>query len=323
MVCYGKTTTAEEQTKLKEAEQILKTKISECYINNKGQPTLQQLADYLCDDDEIEYVIADEKTASIEHITVRDSDNIFVKLKEYIYEFEIDENIEIASIIDVNVKYAKGDGSEENPFIISNKEDFNKFIKKVNNGNNYQGKYVKLESDLDYTNDNSFKAISSFKGDFDGQNHKIIGISSTNLFTSLNGANVKNLTIKDSVLTSSGQIGGIAGYATNSTIENCINDNSSVKIYSSLSAVGGIVGYASNCTIRNCINGGQVWYSSTSGNSSGYVAVGGILGEGKNNTLIEKCRNTGAVLSGGSTNSSRRCGWNSWTYGIWKCKRML
>ena len=69
------------------------------YTQNQRMPTLQELADNLCDDNEIEYVIKKQKDlASIEKIDVTGVNSIFTKIKKYPYEFEIDTNLRLAAI---------------------------------------------------------------------------------------------------------------------------------------------------------------------------------------------------------------------------------
>lgn len=69
------------------------------YKENQQLPTLQYLADSLCEDTDIEYlVVKNSSVASLEKVTVVDNSSVYTKLKNYPYEFEIDNSLKIASI---------------------------------------------------------------------------------------------------------------------------------------------------------------------------------------------------------------------------------
>ena len=82
-------------------------------------PTLQFLADNLCEDEEIEYVaLTTQKIASLEEsklksITVGQEKAIFTKLRDYPYEFEIDKDLKLASINGVKVAEKEIDELED------------------------------------------------------------------------------------------------------------------------------------------------------------------------------------------------------------------
>ncbi len=69
------------------------------YVENEELPSLQYLADKLCEDNDIEYVTAKSKAqASLEKIDTTNISSIYTKLKEYPYEFEINGSLQLASI---------------------------------------------------------------------------------------------------------------------------------------------------------------------------------------------------------------------------------
>lgn len=99
--------TKEENNKSQAAE-IMNLKITNAQITSyteKGElPTLQYLADKLCEDEEMEYVVLEsKKSASLDKIKVEDKKSIFTKLKEYPYEFEINGALQLASINGVKI----------------------------------------------------------------------------------------------------------------------------------------------------------------------------------------------------------------------------
>lgn len=80
------------------------------YADAQRMPTLQELADDFCEDDEIQYVtLESKKIAGLEKIDVGAATSIFTKLKDYPYEFEINSSLQLASID--GVKIAKASNS--------------------------------------------------------------------------------------------------------------------------------------------------------------------------------------------------------------------
>lgn len=163
-----------------------------------------------------------------------------------------------------------------------------------------------------------------FKGIFDGNNNTISGIyvnessNSAGLFGVLGGkAVIKNLTVEGTVI-GTNYVGGICGNAYGSNkilIENCINNCSVSGGESYLSCVGGITGYATNTQINNCVNNGNIENSkhSTGGicgvlnassadscfnrgnvKSSNYY-TGGIGGQFYNGGTVSNCKNIGCI----------------------------
>lgn len=86
----------------------------EVYSKEQRMPTLQEFADGLCIDEEIEYVELKSKgIAALEKIEVGENTLIFTKIKAYPYEFEINSSLQLASINGVkvsqnNLEEAKG-----------------------------------------------------------------------------------------------------------------------------------------------------------------------------------------------------------------------
>ena len=76
----------------------------EKYAEEQRMPTLQEFADGLCEDDEIQYVqLQSKKVGSLSKIEVGEAESIFTKLKEYPYEFEINSSLQLASIDGIQV----------------------------------------------------------------------------------------------------------------------------------------------------------------------------------------------------------------------------
>lgn len=97
-----------EEYNKQEATEQLNFKITSIQISVYAQsqrlPTLQELADGLYEDKDIEYVKTKEvKLASLGKIEIGDNQSIFTKLKKYPYEFEINSSLQLASINGVKI----------------------------------------------------------------------------------------------------------------------------------------------------------------------------------------------------------------------------
>ena len=216
-------------------------------------------------------------------------------------------------------EFLGGDGTEESPYLISNKTH-------LNNVRKYPGFHFKMVTDIEFTeadfaekgdyynNGQGWEPIAidyntPFKGVFDGDGHTIKGlyvnIQTTDkyIYAGLFGYNegtIKNLgmldgSVSSSSSSSSSYVGGIAGW-NDGTISDCYNAGSvsSSSFYSKV--VGGIAGHNGyDGTISNCYNTGSASspVSASSTDSSSYA--GGIAGE--NYGTISNCYNTGSVSS--------------------------
>lgn len=151
-----------------------------------------------------------------------------------------------------------------------------------------QGKTVVLAGDIDLTGCD-FSPIPTFGGTFDGQGHKITGLSLTNdgsvqgLFRYIQaGGTVQNLTVEGTVAPggSKGSVGGIAGsnrgLITGCTFQGTVRGGSNV---------GGIVGVNEGT--------GRLIDCSVSGNVSGEHYAGGVVGQ--NLGSIVRCRSSANV----------------------------
>ena len=230
-----------------------------------------------------------------------------------------------------------GSGTEEEPYLIMDAEGLRLLAEKVNDGNNYEGKYFRLENDIDLSASEPWTAIGTyfydststlnnnpFSGTFDGGGYEIKGLSikksdnNQGLFGYVDiGGIVKNLTVSGSV-TGSSLVGGVVG-RNYGTVENCVNN---AAVTGSGGYVGGIVGYnnGSGCTVANCTNtgtvtgdrqvGGVVGYNYSdatvtncfnTATVSGRSSVGGVVGNNESYSDVENCYNTGEVTGIGNS----------------------
>lgn len=233
-----------------------------------------------------------------------------------------DSDIEIAEA------FAGGSGTEEDPYMISNKEELRRLAELVNSGDKdyVTASYVLTEDivinetdDIDswdeqapeymWTVIGNGESFAAFEGHFDGQNHTVSGLYykghgnitgesryAAGMFGLLSGdAVIENLVLKDSYIyaeaSSECGIGGIAGGTlslSNTVIRNCEN-------YADVSAsdgkVGGIIGRADRgSVIEKCENHGNIFVSALAGD------VGGIAGTFGGYKFTD-CNNFGKISS--------------------------
>ena len=111
-----KAQTASDETKKSQATETMNLKITNIQISSYAEtqqlPNLQYLADKLCEDNDMEYVLtASKEHASLDKIDVTNISSIFTKLKEYPYEFEINSSLQLASIDGVKIADNNDDGT--------------------------------------------------------------------------------------------------------------------------------------------------------------------------------------------------------------------
>lgn len=130
-----------------------------------------------------------------------------------------------------------GSGTENDPYLILNPIQLNQ----LRNFLNKSGIYFKLMADIDLTEfleeespsqgwqpvGKSSSAI--FKGSLDGNGHTISGLwikrentDYVGLFGYTSGAIIKNLKIVSTTIIGKNNVGGMSGYASSTSISNCI-----------------------------------------------------------------------------------------------------
>ena len=160
-----------------------------------------------------------------------------------------------------------GLGTEDNPYIIANADDWGIFTNNnVNIGNNYSGEFVRLDADIEVTTKcgivSGSTQVNPFCGNFNGNGHTITATITDNvnegtaLFSYINGATIKNLTVAGTITSSQRHAAALVGFSqgTGNSIENCVvSANVSGQEY-----VGGILGHAlsSEISINGCVYSG-------------------------------------------------------------------
>lgn len=199
-----------------------------------------------------------------------------------------------------------GAGTEADPYMINTDADYEKFAATVNQAEYpYSGEYIRLGADIG--EDVAISTIVGsrtgsysipFRGTFDGNGKSITvdinsNVSYVATFGYVNGATIKNLTVKGSVVSTNNSdttsVGGIVGTAASTdrstTISNCTNE----ATVTGVKTVGGVIGRTNwGLYLTGNTNNGNV--SATGGNYAG-----GIVGYLYANAYINGCANNGDV----------------------------
>ncbi|ARN57167.1 GLUG motif-containing protein [Sedimentisphaera salicampi] len=188
-----------------------------------------------------------------------------------------------------------GEGTQENPFEISDSQDLVCLSNRLPDWD----KYFVLTNDIDMQGI-IYYPITIFSGSFDGSGFKVFNLeirseeiglhSQLGVFGKIDDGEVHNLGIEDADITGSDDadyIGGLCGH-NRGTITNCYAAGS----VSGDDYLGGLCGRNSSGTITNCYATGSV----SGGYTSGYL--GGLCGENEGGT-IGNCYATGSVSGDG------------------------
>lgn len=103
----NKAQTAKNETEKKTATEAINFKITNVqmskYAEEQRMPTLKELADNFCEDNDFEKVVEKTEVGSLTKISNENPTAIIVKLKAYPYEFEINSSLQLANIDGVKV----------------------------------------------------------------------------------------------------------------------------------------------------------------------------------------------------------------------------
>ena len=197
----------------------------------------------------------------------------------------------------LNAQQPTGDGSQANPYQLTNYADLQWFAAQVNGGQN--GICAKLTADiaanqnvlnangsLNGTPSNTWTPIGGqngkdYSGEFNGNGHTISGlyfndesVNNIGLFgKTANNAHIHDLGIKDSYFCGKDHVGGICGDFANGRIENCWSE---VTVYVATGDGGGLTGSVYiNAVLTNCYS-----ICNVSGNGSRGLVCGAFYGFG-------------------------------------------
>lgn len=182
---------------------------------------------------------------------------------------------------DVAAFEATGDGTEANPWKISDLDSLYAFASKANNDESfsYEDCYVELTADITMPSGSEWYGVRDFNGTFNGNNHTI-----------------NNLTIGDGKGENVGFFRTISAYAT---ICNLQLLNASLNLSREAYAVGILAGSTEGANINNCTICGNVTIEFDGVSVQGYddSAVGGYIGRMSSPCTIEKSSFTGTIYT--------------------------
>ena len=203
--------------------------------------------------------------------------------------------------------FTHGSGSEDDPYLIENAEQFTWLANVVNKdyAHETEGKFYTLTTDIDLngSEDNPWCPIGAgsgrnihgllaFRGTLDGGYHRITNLYINDslsrwnqeysaLFEDCTGT-IRNLYVGGYVNDPNHPVAGIVGRQVSNTIEGCVSE---VKLNTTVEA-GGIVAMNERGSISECCNLGDIH------SSIGFA--GGIVGRSRNGT-VENCYNVAEV----------------------------
>ena len=161
------------------------------------------------------------------------------------------------------------DNPDATEFSISTAEELAGLAELVDGGNNFAGKTIKLDSDIDLASI-PFNPIGhsvngrSFNGVFDGQGHTISNMYEQSdlsawqyegeyygLFAYTNGATIKNVTVADAYISSGrNEAAGVVGNAVDTTFSDITISNTTLIAYNN--SAGGVAAECyGNCSFTN------------------------------------------------------------------------
>ncbi|MBR1404403.1 MAG: InlB B-repeat-containing protein [Treponema sp.] len=215
-----------------------------------------------------------------------------------------------------------GEGTLNNPYVITTSQQLADFAYMVNNGTTYSGNYITLGADIDLNYGSTVTDASAsysqwkpiggssyaFQGSFDGNSHTVKGLyinsscSYAGLFGSVSSSSavVQNVTVQGYMKVTNGYyVGGVVGEHSSGKLVNCANKVEIIATMGSGSkyGCGGVVGYQYSSSLKNCVN-----YSNINANmtASYTLNVGGVCGYNDCNT-ISSCENYGDVTGTSSS----------------------
>lgn len=203
------------------------------------------------------------------------------------------------NIVDFTLQDASAANSATNPYLITTAEDLEALASIVNTGSRLDG-YYKQTADITLSDEHTAignSSNTSFRGVYDGDNKVIKGLlinqpeaTYQGLFGRAKNATITNVIIENCDITAKKYVGGICGYAGETTISNC-KVSGAIKTADGVDGMyhGGIAGYISDKPISSCVN-----TASVKGNNSKSQYYGGIVGE-VSWTNITDCFNAGIV----------------------------
>ncbi len=198
--------------------------------------------------------------------------------------FVLSTNSEVTVAPNQLIDFEEHQGSEDDPYLIYYKEQWDLLAERVNGTNdnpkNYSGKFFKLMEDITITTMVGTDVTTNyFAGTFNGNGHTItVDYNNTSAqytapFRDVKGATIKNLHVAGTITTNRNGAGGIVANNYGVTLSNC---RSSVSITSSNddAGVGGLIAYTKgsvSTTIEGCVFDGTLTSENNAKNFGGFM----------------------------------------------------
>ncbi len=215
----------------------------------------------------------------------------------------------------VATSFAGGTGSETDPYQIATAAQL-AYLGTEDVLGDSADKFYKLTSDIDLVEMpwvGIGNSSASFKGTFDGDDHTVKGLVMVNeevssntyagLFTYINNAVIKNLTVNGKALKAK-YAGAIAAYGVKGS--HIINCHSNIESIDGIT-IGGIAGRIQDegSEIMFCTNESTIRQTAISAANNPDHFMGGIVGAGGNLT-VSYCANKGDIICGHDGESTAR-----------------
>ena len=220
-----------------------------------------------------------------------------------------------------------GSGTQADPYIITTTQGLDALASFVSYGNDCNGLYFELGSDIEYAHTSTWIEASSqeynyyaigtiathFKGSFDGKNHTISGIrlykgsegsnsSYQGVFGVVDHGTIRNISLSDSRIHGRHYAGGIAGYIINQSVVEGCTVGSKVAVHTLVNDSnhhGGIVGFNKESTVQACISRATLSVSNYISTSDDY---GAIVGRNQSGNVLD-CIAISATVPAFNTNT--------------------
>ena len=226
---------------------------------------------------------------------------------EALLEVALMDNGKVIETYRLTVTLFPGEGTQEQPYIISSANDLIALSEKTNEGEAFKDVYFELAANIDLSNSN-FEPFHIFAGTFNGKGNTISNLNIEDnatythigLFKQVDGM-ITNLNVEGSVhkiskgTTGVHSIGGIAAI-NNGVIQNCtFKGNVIDDADDRMDYVGGVVGCVQN-------NGAVIGcaYLASDGDmvqAKKAQTIGGVVGWCSTSCYVIGCYNTGKVAS--------------------------
>lgn len=180
----------------------------------------------------------------------------------------------------------RGEGTSASPYLLSTSRELRYLAATVDDGNDYEGVYFRLENDIDLESKNWIpmgRKKGIFKGNFDGNGHSISGLKVNTkdyagFFGYVSGSTLENLTLlSPEVKADTTCCGALVGWCEKAKIKDCYVRGGSCIANA---IIGGMIGFADNILISNC-HVKEMTLTATDEHVGGYwerKQIGGLIG---------------------------------------------